>query len=89
MSKEVPAGINRAQLLWHSRRGMRELDLLLLPFMERRFDVLATEQQLAYARLLETDDQTLWAWMFSDEAPADDGLKDILQQILAFAGKLA
>lgn len=86
---EVPAEINRAQLLWHSRRGMRELDLLLLPFMEQRFDVLAAEEQLAYARLLETDDQTLWAWMFSDEAPTDDGLKDILQQILAFAGKLA
>ncbi|MED5459570.1 MAG: succinate dehydrogenase assembly factor 2, partial [Pseudomonadota bacterium] len=30
-----PAAVLRKRLYWHSRRGMWELDLLLIPFLEK------------------------------------------------------
>ena len=49
--------INR--LSWASRRGMLELDLMLLPFLEKVYPSLDEEDQRRYWRLLECEDQDL------------------------------
>ena len=47
------------KMLWHSRRGMWELDILLLPFAENRLRELVPADQVLYERLLEEEDQRL------------------------------
>ena len=69
----------RSQLAWRCRRGMRELDLLLLRWVEQRFDTAAAEERTLFARLLETPDPQLALWLFGAERPAHEGLDRLVQ----------
>ena len=56
--------------LWRSRRGMLELDLLLVDFARNRYPRLGMEDQAAYQRLLELDDWQVWDWLQGQAPPA-------------------
>jgi len=60
-----------AKLKWRTRRGMLELDLLLLPFAETHLLTLSVEKQHDFVRLLECADQDLQAW-FTGQKSCDD-----------------
>jgi antitoxin CptB len=49
----------RSRLLWRCRRGRKELDLLLLDWMDRHFESATIEQRAGFARLLELPDPDL------------------------------
>ena len=49
-----------SMILWRSRRGMLELDLLLSRFLETHWEGLKEAQKEAYMRLLEYPDAELW-----------------------------
>ena len=53
---------HKNRLLWGSRRGMLELDLVLTPFVENVYESLSEEDQQRYQRLLLEQDQDLFAW---------------------------
>ncbi len=71
------------KMWWHSRRGMLELDLLLLPFAADKLAELEDSQQKIYQRLLEQEDQDLFSWLIEKEEAPDSELKQMIQQILA------
>lgn len=73
--------IEYKKLAWHSRRGMRELDLLLLPFVESVLPGLAAERQSLYRRLLEEEDQDLFCWLVLREPARDADLQSLVDQI--------
>jgi antitoxin CptB len=75
--------IEYKKLAWHSRRGMRELDLLLLPFVERELPALPEEQQRLYQRLLDEEDQDLFSWLVQREPVPDARLQDLVDLIRA------
>lgn len=75
--------LNKQRIYWHSRRGMLELDLLLMPFAQEVFDTLSHEDQLLYSELLEQEDQDLWAWLLERGEPPAAHLKPIITRILA------
>ena len=56
---------------WRSRRGMLELDLLLVPFTLEVYAGLSPADQLGYRQLLECEDQDLFAWLMRREAAAE------------------
>ena len=70
------------RLYWRSRRGMLELDLLLLPFTLEAWAGLSPAEQAEYEQLLAGEDQELFAWLVKRE-PAGrwQGLVD---RILAY-----
>lgn len=71
------------RLRWRSRRGMLELDLLLLPFFDEVYRDLEESQQRIFQRLLEQDDPDLWLW-FSQKAKSEDTeLQSLVELILA------
>jgi|TARA_R100001369_G_scaffold81196_3_gene112062 antitoxin CptB len=80
-----PAAILRKRLYWHSRRGMWELDLLLIPFLEQRFDHLGEADQLAYQKLIEGEDQDLFVWLMHREWPEEPSQRRIVQMIVEHA----
>lgn len=61
--------IELKKLGWHSRRGMLELDLILVPFCENHLANISAEDQLLYQQLLAEEDQDLFAWLLM-RAPA-------------------
>lgn len=70
---------------WASRRGMLELDLILIPFVERRLRELDAVDQQRYVRLLECEDTELFAWFMQSAHTTDPELTGIVEQIIAFS----
>ena len=77
-----------ARLHWRSRRGLRELDLLFLPFVEEIYATLPRAEQLAYQRLLAEEDTDLLLWMTGRAAPLDPELGAIVGAIRTHAGAI-
>ncbi len=69
------------QLYWRSRRGMLELDLLLVPFTLEAYAGLSPADQARYRQLLEREDQELFAWLLRRESAA--GWRSLIDRILA------
>ena len=47
---------NKARIHWACRRGMRELDISIMPFFEYEYDSLSDDDKRLFVRLLESDD---------------------------------
>ncbi len=54
---------NRARIKWACRRGMLELDVMIMPFFETCFDILSPEEKGDFVALLDADDPDLFAWL--------------------------
>lgn len=77
---------NASRLAWACRRGMLELDLILQPFLERRYSTLSDTQKQAFQSLLNYPDPELLSWLMGyEEAPSDPDLSDIIAQIRQYA----
>ena len=59
------------KLRWRCRRGMKELDLLTLGYLERHYPTASAEEQQAFAALLELQDPLLMSYMVGRETPTD------------------
>jgi antitoxin CptB len=73
--------MEKNRLFWGSRRGMLELDLILLPFLEKIYPTLSEEDQKRYQNLLECEDQDMFAWFLRREDPEDKEILKIVQII--------
>jgi len=70
------------RLFWHSRRGMLELDVLLVPFVREAFSALEEADQQRYRKLLECEDQDMFGWFMQRSEPDDPDLRRIVRIIL-------
>lgn len=70
------------RLKWACRRGMLELDVLLLPFVEAAWDSLSFTQQETFERLLTCDDPDLFAWFMGHQTCEDIELAAMVKLIL-------
>lgn len=70
------------RMRWASRRGMLELDLVLEPFVNDCYPQLDERDRQRYRRLMECEDQELFAWFLRREEPEDAELAAIVRQIL-------
>ena len=75
--------LNKRKLFWHSRRGMLELDLLLVPFVQDVFDDLAVEDQTLYRDLLVLEDQDIYALLMGSSHSEHTKYVAITTKILA------
>ncbi len=79
--QDVPdVEVNR--LFWHSRRGMLELDLLLVPFLKEAYRSLPKEDRDRYQNLLTSEDQDMFGWFMKRETPEDPDMARIVKIIL-------
>ncbi|WP_394169164.1 succinate dehydrogenase assembly factor 2 [Saccharospirillum alexandrii] len=78
---EEQALIHR-RLWWHSRRGMLELDVLLVPYTESVYPTLSEDDQRIYRRLIDNEDQDLWNWFLEKSTPEDPEMAYMVRKIL-------
>jgi len=71
------------QLRWRSRRGLLELELLLLPFARDRLDALSAAELQSYEQLLACEDLDIYDWLQQRSQPAETSLQQILELIRA------
>mgnify|MGYP003396454605 FL=1 len=69
------------RLRWQCRRGLLELDLMFVRFLEQRYSALSVAEQSDFQRLLEQPDQTLLAWLQGQQEPPSD-LKMIIDKFI-------
>ena len=79
----VDADRHLRRALWRSRRGMLELDILLVSFARQRYPELAPADQDAYQELLIVDDWQIWDWLQGREQAAAP-FRRIVRLIVAF-----
>ncbi|MFC6671675.1 succinate dehydrogenase assembly factor 2 [Marinobacterium aestuariivivens] len=70
------------RLKWQSRRGMLELDVLLVPFVDEAFRQLPLDDQDRFVKLLACEDQDLFAWFMQRAVPEDPDLARMVKIIL-------
>ncbi len=75
--------MDKNRLLWASRRGMLELDLILQPFAEHVYSTLPPDDQRRYEQLLISEDQDLFSWLLRSVVPDDEDHGRIIDIILA------
>lgn len=69
------------QLRWRSRRGLLELELLLLPFARECLDTLDADELHSYEQLLACEDLDIYDWLQQRSAPTDPSLQPIVDQV--------
>ncbi|MEW6981479.1 succinate dehydrogenase assembly factor 2 [Colwelliaceae bacterium 6471] len=74
---------NKARLKWACRRGMLELDVLFMPFVEEAYEHLTESDKVTFERLLECQDPELFAWFMGHENCEDKELNAMVQLILS------
>jgi len=70
------------RLFWHSRRGMLELDVLLVPFLKEAYLDLPEDDQIRYENLLECEDPDLFSWFLRNGKPENLEHQKIVKIIL-------
>ena len=73
----------RKRLAWHSRRGMLELDLILVPFAQKQLATLSWQQLQQYKALLAQEDQDLFVWLTQREVAPEAELQAMVDFILS------
>ncbi|MET0986230.1 MAG: succinate dehydrogenase assembly factor 2 [Steroidobacteraceae bacterium] len=76
-----PASTSNARLRWQCRRGMRELDLLLLRYLESEYPTVTRGEQQGFERLLELTDPELLGYLLHGERPADQELAHVIERV--------
>jgi len=72
-----PAELGR--LRWRCRRGMRELDVLLMRYLERDWPQAESSQRAAFADLLEWQDPEINALLVGRLAPETEALASVVE----------
>lgn len=60
---------------------MRELDQLLLRFLERDWPSASDAERGVFGRLLDCEDDTLWQWCMGQSRPADPELAALVDTL--------
>ena len=74
-----------SRLRWRCRRGMRELDMLLIAYLEGAFVSAPAEEQAAFERLLSLQDPDIHALLTGRLHSEDAQLRHVLQRLLHHA----
>jgi antitoxin CptB len=68
-------------LQWRSRRGMKELDLILQGWLERRYPSASSDERTAFARFLELPDPEIAAYLLGQARPQDPAVAALVAQL--------
>ena len=71
------------KIKWQSRRGMRELDLMLLPFVDKDLPNMDPKYVDMYMDLLNATDLELFRWLHGTAEPDSQSRKEMIEIIIA------
>jgi antitoxin CptB len=71
------------KIYWHSRRGMLELDLILIPFVENHLRNISAEEQQLYVKFLEEEDNDMFSWFMRADVSQKPEIMRMVEIILA------
>jgi antitoxin CptB len=72
-----------SRLRWRCRRGMRELDVVLVSYLDHQYATATPAHRAAFARLLECPDPDLLDYLTRRATPPDPDLNDVVDAVRA------
>lgn len=78
---ENPENPEIKRLRWRCRRGMRELDQLMLRYLDQRWTTADEAERSVFLQLLDCEDDKLWRWFMGRERPEDASLEALVRLI--------
>ena len=73
----------KKKILWQCRRGLWELDAILIPFVEENFDDLDIGNQNLFKELLSYEDVEVFDLLVNQKEPEDINIKPLVDIIIA------
>lgn len=73
--------MNHFRIEWECRRGMRELDKMIMPFYQEYFDSLTDVQQQTFVEMLSYTDPELFRWFMNQDTPPTEALQQMVNLI--------
>jgi antitoxin CptB len=81
-----PVARLRPRMAWRCRRGMKELDLLLIGWLETQFERASDAQRGQFEALLELPDPQLARYLLGGERPEGAELAAAVDAVLSGTG---
>jgi antitoxin CptB len=72
------------KILWQCRRGLWELDAILVPFVEQSFNDLNEEEIDKFRKFLSYEDIEMFDILVNKKGYEDQELESIIERILNF-----
>ncbi|MFL2702055.1 MAG: hypothetical protein EVA52_00595 [Gammaproteobacteria bacterium] len=73
----------KKKILWQCRRGLWELDAILVPFVEANFDDLNVINQDLFRELVSFEDVEMFDLLVNKKEPKDARMKPLVDIILS------
>ncbi|HAG96135.1 MAG: hypothetical protein CMK83_23390 [Pseudomonadales bacterium] len=70
------------RLRWHCRRGIKEVEVLLLPFFEEKYPALDEDDKKLFEKLLDQHDVEMFEWFTHRSKPEAADLARIVSMVL-------
>lgn len=75
--------MQKRRILWRTRRGTKELDVILATFIENEFEQLSQEELHQFEQLLDVQEPILNEWLYLGIQPPQTELRHIVKRILS------
>ncbi len=72
-----------SRLRWQCRRGMRELDELLLRYLRERYPLADEQEKAAFETVLQLADPELNGYLLQRQTPASEPVARVIKRILS------
>lgn len=74
--------MKESRLRWQCRRGMRELDELLLRYLERDYPAADPQEKAEFRAFLALADPDMNAYLLQRQTPSSEGIARVVKRIL-------
>ena len=71
-----------SRLRWQCRRGMRELDELLVRYLEERYPLDSDADKAAFCEVLQLADPVLNGYLLQRQTPPSESIARVIDRIL-------
>ena len=78
----MPDAHQMSRLRWRCRRGMRELDMLLLAYVESHYSTASLADRSAFQQLLTMPDPDILALLTGRMVADDEPLRNVIERLL-------
>jgi antitoxin CptB len=80
-SDAAALAVHQRRLLWHCRRGMKELDILLARYAQQQYAAAPPSQRAAFEALLALPDPQIADYLLGYATPAAGDLADVVRSL--------
>lgn len=83
MSHPEPTNEQR-RIMYQARRGLKELDFYIDPYVKLLYLTASEEEQLTFARMLTYEDPDLLNFFINQDSPDDEDVMALVNKIKAW-----